>query len=137
MTTDDGIPAHWDSDNQPPMTDEEYLIAAARLTGWVHTDECGEYCELPDSPTSLYLDDMAIHSAQWFKDALAAQLVRQVDATDDYLVKTFPHYSVVRRSRYENHYVVAEVRGDDRAMNTIKAIVDAGVLSTAQGERAK
>ena len=83
-------------------------------------------------------------SINWLKeqatlDALAAQLVRQVDAL-------CPHYNIyyhkwlegkqkqytqligLRSSIMSYHEVLVEVEGNDRTMNTIKVIVDSGVL---------
>lgn len=63
---------------------------------------------------------------QHYLDALAAQLTRQVDAAGAYITtyigRTDVHSTVTQDQ-------LASVRGDDRAMNTINAIVESGVLS--------
>lgn len=58
-------------------------------------------------------------------DALAAQLVRQVDATNDYWVNIDNESSCVNFHSGVNQCAACD---DDRTMNTIKAIVDSGVL---------
>ncbi len=60
---------------------------------------------------------------QTYLDALAAQLVRQVDN----LFAHFVHIHPTRTRIYGDHGQ-NEVQGPDRTMNTIKAIVDSGVL---------
>jgi len=59
-------------------------------------------------------------------DALAAQLVRQVDATEQYIVQTSKKWAEVSEPSGDIH-TYADV--DDRTMNTIKAIVDSDVLN--------
>ena len=66
-------------------------------------------------------------------DALAAQLVRQVDALEGTQVAITRSGCVcagiaeqIGRRIERKHY--AEITGPDRTMNTIKAIVDSGVL---------
>ena len=63
---------------------------------------------------------------QRFLDALAAQLVRQVDALGpDYSVRTHPTETYVyEESGYK------KCVGDDRTENTITAIVESKVLET-------
>ncbi len=66
-------------------------------------------------------------------DALAAQLVRQVDAHPKYYVmsETMGRCAVVvyRNGNFIPH-ILAEQEGQDRTMNTITAIVESGVLAT-------
>jgi len=65
-------------------------------------------------------------------DALAAQLVRQVDINDpnigDYTVTTFVDHSVVEHWQFGVSQIVGYAESPDRTMNTIKAIVESGVL---------
>lgn len=65
-----------------------------------------------------------------YLDALAAQLVRQVDATGKYTVTTYESTSTVLNTSPGHLWI--EATGPDRTMNTIKAIVDSGVLSTGE-----
>ncbi len=59
-------------------------------------------------------------------DALAAQLVRQVDVLDEYRFN-FARRGTMLKPRIGGH-LLGYCKGDDRTMNTIKAIVDSGVL---------
>lgn len=66
---------------------------------------------------------------QPLKDALAAQLVRQVEAPTDHFVEQMTGWTAVREgSTYLTVGDKAASYGPDRTMNTIKAIVDSGVL---------
>jgi len=69
---------------------------------------------------------------QYLQDALAAQLVRQVDALDELSVITESGCSIVHDVSRRDGYGVgtANHEGLDRTMNTIKAIVDSGVLNS-------
>ena len=63
---------------------------------------------------------------QIYLDALAAQLVRQVEATDNYDVEVRGYYATDNPLEAED--IVTDVRSPDRTLDTIKAIVDSGVL---------
>ena len=140
-----------------PMTDEEYIRAGVELAdGWrFNTPE-----ERERHDTSYWRQELvripsfghyALPLSQQAVDALAAQLVRQVEVLPEPIrvladksceVGAGGSFTVVG-TRYSN----------DRSMNTIKAIVDSGVLisegetmqtgrgkpghSTAQGEQPK
>lgn len=105
------------------MTDQDYIEKAARLAdGWgLELDNDGEYLVGPD---------MGWHQdciSQGAKDALAAQLVRQVDALRN------PHVGVITSDLgsitiWCNRQILAASINEDRTMNTIKAIIDSGVL---------
>jgi len=60
-------------------------------------------------------------------DALAAQLVRQVDAVDGIIFNSLGNMECAV-SNVGDVTDYSSVRGYDRTMNTIKAIVDSGVL---------
>ena len=106
------------------MTD--YIKKAAKLAGWLDDDDEGEYVEIPNSPVSMYLDEMDAPYFQFIKDALAAQLVRQVDALTGCLeLVVFDGES----NTMDQANSVGCAQGQDRTMNTIKAIVDSGVLN--------
>lgn len=65
-------------------------------------------------------------------DALAAQLVRQVDALDGHSMEFGVDLrAFVRGPKFKAFYghTIAQAGGDDRTMNAIKAIVDSEVLS--------
>jgi len=80
------------------------------------------------SPFHTYHDGLAEEAL----DALAAQLVRQVDAKADNRVKGFysrPLQADVYWPGLGHKQCGYSITcGDDRTMNTIKAIVDSGVL---------
>ena len=66
---------------------------------------------------------------QWVKDALAAQLVRQVDALKGCLEL------VVQDGEsgiWDQANCITCAMGDDRTDNTLRAIVESGVLSPTQ-----
>lgn len=72
------------------------------------------------------------HTNQKALDALAAQLVRQVDATDNYWVQSDDEQVAVLPKwcdpdTHDTPDAFFE-EGPDRTMNTIKAIVESGIL---------
>lgn len=109
---------------------KDYIRKAVELVGWLDEDDEGEYLQIPQAPTSAYLDEILAPCEQYLLDALAAQLVRQVDAlrTSDHELEFWQRKGI---AWIENHGDVPISRedGPDRTMNTIKAIVDSGVLS--------
>jgi hypothetical protein len=82
---------------------------------WLHRDQV----EIPDLNNAV----LRPFEQQWFLDALAAQLTRQVDSLEwDTIVwrkATGIYDRLLEAQTYQ--------QGDDRTMNTIKAIVDSGV----------
>lgn len=124
-------------------TDEEYLRAGVeQADGWSCTEYAGtKQAYLDSAGGSLW---RAHDDEEWplsdlpqiMLDALAAQLVRQVDKVlDDWrLLELFPGHTAVRvveKELGENNYRGRDLGacyGDDRAMNTVKAIVDSKVL---------
>ena len=64
--------------------------------------------------------------SQPFLDALAAQLVRQVDVLDGFVVITRSNRTRIWSVKISG--IWKEVEGDDRTMNTINAIVNSKVL---------
>ena len=103
------------------MNDKDYIRKAVELADeWVTYDT-----------TFLGGCYFAQHSydkvPQPVLDALAAQLVRQVDALPaESGVDVFPQQSIIYEASGNEAFVYV---GDDRTMNTIKAIVDSGVLT--------
>ena len=98
------------------MTDQDYIRKAVELAdGW---DSADEQVDCPLGCAFRFPLQVVV------LDAIASQLVRQVDATD-YWVEATSHFVDVRGigiSRKWRH------ESDDRTMNTIKAIVDSEVL---------
>ena len=102
------------------LTTGDYIRKAVQLAdGWhvssddcVTTDEFGGLAHPTESEILL--------------DALAAQLVRQVDAIDAIYVMSYPDKSAVIDDGLLD--VVGIHEGPDRTMNTIKAIIDSKVL---------
>jgi hypothetical protein len=100
--------------------DDEYIRKAVELAdGWYLLDNGRGFCSfVPERPVNCELPGP-------FADLLAAQLVRQVDTLEFVFFDSDSGGAGVVSSAREN---VALSRGDSRTMNTIKAIVDSGVL---------
>lgn len=106
------------------MNDQDYMRKGVELAGGSH-----RYFNEPAKCSEIYLVDVPVCycrgdiAPDWIKDALAAQLVRQVDASSPSSVAIY-HGStqVFADSGFTRR------KGDDRPINTIKAIVDSGVL---------
>ena len=117
------------------MKDQDYIRAAVKLAeGFVLAPD-GQSVHLPQIG-SFVMDNADCPLEGWpqsIKDALAAQLVRQVDAAaNKYFVQSRDTWTIVLRwqdyDKAAGHNVVSHSEGPDRTMNTIKAIVDSGVL---------
>ena len=108
----------------------DYIKKAVELAdGWALTSADDNFCIPPSWCFNIGLREMT----QQHLDALAAQLVRQVDALADNRVKGF-YSRPLQADVYwpglgHNQCGYAITCGDDRTMNTIKAIVDSGVLA--------
>lgn len=111
------------------MNDQDYIRKAVELADGWHLN--GEAFGTPNDGPDL--DDIK-NITQQDKDALAAQLVRQLDASNS--CSLFVHPPVGDSPGYARILGVRELKvrkeGDDRTMNTIKAIVDSGVLKDHQ-----
>ena len=102
----------------------DYIQEAAIIAdGWDWTtDEDGNWLGGPDMG---WHEDIISQGAL---DALAAQLVRQVDAVDGVnLISTPNGVDVYLGTGFQS---IKTVEGKDRTMNTIKCIVDSGVLKS-------
>ncbi len=118
------------SDNETEMTQQDYIKKAVELAdGWAL---CDGWFMLPGFRKDVYFDkppdwhDDARQIDQIDLDALAAQLTRQVDAL---AVTIGPTYIGIRDTKEIGMPVVYERTFiGDRTKNTIKAIVDSGVL---------
>lgn len=112
------------------MSDTDYIRKAVELAdgfqwrGETYLGRTNDPAILVDTPagTTFPCDD------QFMLDALAAQLVRQVDALDNYYVLSGHDGSQVEYEDELEAYCVCTTEGPDRTMNTIKAIVDSKVL---------
>ena len=106
------------------MTD--YIRKAVELAdGWIIHGLTG--FSTPQSGDDAALDDIG-NMTQMEKDALAAQLARQVDATSDAEIEVYRGVTSVWHSKLKNKRT--DIRGQDRAMNTIKSVVDSKVLDS-------
>ncbi len=105
------------------MSDQDYIRKAIGLAD--HFDfENDELIITPVGTASMdYVCEY--HS---FTDLLAAQLVRQVDALDTPDTVEVTHNKVWVGYRSKNNESWRSTKGPDRAMNTIRAIVDSGIL---------
>jgi hypothetical protein len=105
------------------MKDEDYIRKAVELAdGWGLVIQKGDaFAIFPPNTRPIQCH------FRFVRDALAAQLVRQVDATQ-YEVCIAPSYTEVGDFSEDGEECLAVEDGSDRTMNTIKAIVDSGVL---------
>lgn len=106
------------------MTDNEYIKAAVELAdGWRLTGRSSTFFYCPTRDGRPLAEIHQIHL-----DALAAQLVRQIDSKGidaGIVFSSFGNVMVFDRKSKR-----AETFSDnpDRTMNTLKCIVDSGVL---------
>lgn len=78
---------------------------------------------------AFLFDDDKNPPAQWHKDAIAAQLVRQVDALDDAGLTVWgDQVCEIRDYSGEERIIAKGNAGTDRTENTVNAILDSGVL---------
>jgi len=124
------------------MNDQDYIRKAVDLVDnfdWSDRGYNGIWIELPDGSEELFQTHQGIvvvshpYLQQYWLDALAAQLVRQVDALDTPDTVEITHDSVwvgYRSKNNESWKRTRRTKSRDRTMNTIKAIVDSGVLTT-------
>ncbi len=108
------------------MNNQDYVHKAVKLAdGWQLTND--EEYVIP--PYGGYCPSI-MNFERLFFDALAAQLMRQVDALGgiDFDCHVGRVYLRTWRGFHRNE---VEAVGPDRTMNTIKAIVDSDVLSVS------
>ncbi len=98
------------------MNDQDYILKAVELAdGWRYWGN--DY---------FVVKGVFIHAPTWvIKDALAAQLVRQVDNLGTVDIQIFGRGTEINQSGHESTVRIAS----DRTMNTIRAIVDSEVLT--------
>jgi len=100
------------------MTDQDYIKAAVELAdGWTYHDgDCSH------EETERWFIDCKL--PQVWLDALAAQLVRQVDVLNVTNLEIY-NDGVYIGTDHDDNIIISD---SDRTMNTIKAIVDSGKL---------
>ncbi len=109
------------------MTDQDYIKAGIELAdGWSIKGDTGIYG--PDGFRMGWVDK----PFQFGLDALAAQLVRQVDEHHEVFAKRTKTH--VCSALVDGGNSLAMQRGPDRTMNTIKAVVDSGVLEAIDND---
>ena len=118
------------------MNNQDYIRKAVVLSDGFHFDIASGYrwvCGGDDPPFHFEGQWNLIPDfhKQIFLDALAAQLVRQVDATS-YDIDTCSDEVYVWHMNDMNDGIVNDAieKGPDRTMNTLRAIVDSGVLES-------
>lgn len=119
------------------MKDQDLIRKAFDLAdGWEYEIEAVDpdyiYLSAADG-TYWHMDEESIPLAELpriFVDALAAQLVRQVDALSKFAVDSDPYGTakVWERVSGESLSRISKSNDSDRTMNTIRAIVESGVL---------
>ena len=116
----------------------DYIKAAVELADNFELDSINAYY-WHDPSYGEGFDGIAVDKGKpdrWFLDSLAAQLVRQVDALDEDYVVTVGNEMEPKRvvlygptfRMWRGRRIDGDTDGPDRTMNTIKAIVDSGVL---------
>ena len=112
------------------MNEQDYIRKAVELADGWEWNWSRPFCNKVDCKYSLVPANQPME--QWQLDALAAQLVRQVESLP---IGEFPDDapSAVYQTPHEvqvwhKKRIVAIAAKDDRTMNTIRAIVDSGVL---------
>lgn len=110
------------------MIDQDYICKAVELTdGWTLYDK--ERLVVTIIQEDKGTDWVMNLRHQPGLDALAAQLVRQVDELSGYWVTTRPDRTRVMAELISG--IFGEAEGPDRTMNTIKVIVDSKILEVA------
>ena len=104
------------------MSDQDYIRKAVELAdGWEPFNSVAVKCRGDVMWTNLNDED---ETAQVTLDALAAQLVRQVVGVDG--IEVIVQHGEAALWAFDS--MLGSSKGPDRTMNTIKAIVDSGVL---------
>lgn len=111
----------------------DYIRKAVELVGWKWDDSASgyDYVKPPVVSRGLVKEYWLRADDPIILDALAAQLVRQVDALPDYhfVSESYGRAAVIqyRNGTFVPH-VITEHTAADRTLNSIKAIVDSKVL---------
>jgi len=108
------------------MSDQDYIRKAVELAdGWRWA---GDTWYGPMLICDTRIDTLLEDKWRFLLDALAAQLVRQVDALECLYISTGHDAAHVIKISGCTHIGLKSVHGPDRTMNTLKAIVDSKVL---------
>ena len=109
---------------------DDYIKKAVELAdGWEAADS--NHIRGPVHPTTWLIVPDGV--PQYALDALAAQLVRQVDAKGGNLIVVKQASTTILGANDPPIFKHCSY-GDDRTMNTIKAIVDSGVLTVESSD---
>ena len=121
------------------MNDNDYIKKAVQLAdGWT-LESLGKEDPQHISAYGCYLGHLVNTESRnpGFRnlalDALTAQLVRQVDALERWIVDDTSEFTDILDD-YNRGQSICVHEGPDRTMNTIKAIVDSGVLAATEQE---
>lgn len=105
--------------------EQDYIRAGVKIADGWKIDPNGVW---PPFPFPAKSDIDAVEPIML--DALAAQLVRQVDAINPgHSFSSFDDEAGFFEPDWDGWHIHYRVQGPDRTMNTIKAIVDSGVLA--------
>ena len=116
------------------MNDQDYIKTGAELADgwtWTHTGD-GKTLSTIKAPHGFRFYRVNDGFSQVGLDALAAQLVRQVDEHHEVFAKRTKTH--VCSALVDGGNSLAMQRGPDRTMNTIKAVVDSGVLEAIDND---
>ena len=107
------------------MTEEDYIRKAVDLLGWAINGTAFFM-----APWSLHIGISTAFTnvEQWELDAIAAELVRQVDALPDHAIPMASHTTTVDYYPDDGPVNLGAASGFGRTMNTIRAIIDSKVL---------
>jgi hypothetical protein len=114
------------------VTDTDYIREGVKLADGFQLTNDERYFSMPHGGYVPTIDECP----QQYIDALAAQLVRQVEYAEHIVAVTKEVTQIKHvRDNYSTHVhePVARKSGPDRTLNTIKAIVDSGVLAEGPG----
>lgn len=104
------------------VNDKEYILAGIVLAdGWHTLDTAIGFLEI----VKTYHGFGGPDSDKEIIDALAAQLVRQIDTNGRVIIRAERWWTEIAKREGK---IICHVEGDDRTMNTIKCVVDSGLL---------
>jgi len=118
------------------VTDNEYVKKAVELAGWQTTRLGNQRVKVFVPWEEGIVKDIGYIDYPHVLDALAAQLVRQVDAISGIDITIHQTFVDLEQCADGHWFSIAIPESEDRTMNTIKAIVDSGVLGNAGEQNA-
>ena len=107
------------------MTDQDYIKAGVGLADGWEIEGGIVYPPFRNHPVAMSVENP--HTP--ILDALAAQLVRQVDALDNLWVCIEDDRTSIQHDTDGTVAQLLQMEKPDRTLNTIKAIVDSGALT--------